>query len=181
STANHDIYEDSEGLHIGVQPPSSGTWVNYYAASQFVNAQAFHSTMTIPYTSTGDGVFNPGFYVEGSDYTAIVGCQPYADTTGYYWTLGQTDDAGSTWTTLYISSPSSLPQTQDCTVVTNGSNYLQVYLGGTVIFSSSSMSLNMPSPIRVFFQDDTSSSGMRYATFANYYAMASDKVKVTNA
>jgi len=180
SAASRNIFEDAQGLHIGVQSPSSGTWVNYYAGSQFVNAQVFHATMTIPYTSAADGVFNPGFYVEGSDYAAIVGCQPYADSTGYYWTLANTNDAGNTWTTLYISSPSSLPQTQDCTVVTNGSNVLKVYLGGTVIFSSTSMALGMPYPIRVFFQVDTSSSMMRLATFANYYATASEKVTVTN-
>jgi len=181
TATKYDLFEDAQGLHIGVQSPSSGTWVNHYAASTPANAQLFHATMTIPYTSVADGVFNPGFYVEGSDYAAIIGCQPYADWSGYYWTLQTSKDAGNTWTTLYISGTSTLPQTQDCTVVTNGSNFLEVYLGGTVIFSSTSMALNMPYPPHVFFQDDTSSGAMRYATFANFYETASDKVKVTNA
>jgi hypothetical protein len=181
TATKYDLFEDVQGLHIGVQSPSSGTWVNHYAASPFVNGQVFHATMTIPYTSVADGVFNPGFYVEGSDYAAIIGCQPYADWSGYYWTLQQSKDAGNTWTTLYISGTSTLPQTQDCTIVTNGSNLLKVYLGGTVIFSSTTMALNMPYPPHVFFQVDTSSSMMRYATFANFYETGSEKVTVTNA
>lgn len=177
----HDYYEDNLGLHLGVQSPGSGTWVNYYAASPFVDAQLFHAVITIPYNSVADGVFNPGLYVEGSDYAAIVGCQAFADWSGYYWTVQQTTDAGMTWTILYESTASSLPHTQDCTVVTNGSNLLKVYLGGSVVFSSTTMDLNMPYPLRVFFQDDTSSSSsMRYATYLDYYATTDENIRVIN-
>jgi hypothetical protein len=181
SASSYDYYENSQGLYIGVQSPSSGTWVNYYAGSPSVNAEVFNANITIPYTSVADGVVNPGFYVEGSNYSAIIGCQPYADNTGYYWELQTTANAGDTWKTLYISPPSSLPQTEDCTIVTNGSNYLEVYLGGTVIFSSTSMSLDMPTPFRAFLQVDSSSGSMRYGVFENYYATTSEDVTVTGA
>ena len=66
SAAQHNYYEDAQGLHLGVQSPSQGTWVNYYAGAPFVNAQVFHAVLTIPYTSMGgNDVFNPGLYVEG--------------------------------------------------------------------------------------------------------------------
>src|SRR6266571_5896726 len=182
SAALHNYYEDAQGLHLGVRAPSKGTWVNYYAGSPFVNAQLFHTVLTIPYTSLGAEVFNPGLYIEGSDYNGIIGCVAWADSTGYYWALQTTTDAGSTWKTLYQSGPSNLPQTQDCTVVTNGSNFLKVYLGGNVVFSGTTMTLKMPTPLLAFFQDDTSSSGsMHFATFLNYYATTNEKVTVTNA
>ena len=44
----YKYYEDSQGLHLGVRSPSSGTWVNYYAASPFGSAGLFHVTLTIP-------------------------------------------------------------------------------------------------------------------------------------
>src|SRR6267143_1928608 len=140
SAAKYNYYEDTQGLHLGVQSPSSGTWVNYYAGSPFVTAQVFHALLTIPYTSlVGNDVFNPGLYVEGSDYSGIIGCVAWADNTGYYWAVQTTNDAGSTWKTLYQAGPSNLPQTQDCTVVTNGSNLLRVYLGGNLVFSGATM------------------------------------------
>src|SRR3989442_7203832 len=183
SAAQHNYYEDAQGLHLGVQSPSQGTWVNYYAGTPFVNAQVFHAVVTIPYASMGgNDVFNPGLYVEGSDYNGIIGCVAWADNTGYYWAVQATTDAGSTWKTLYQSGPSNLPQTQDCTIVTNGSNFLKVYLGGNVVFSGTTMTLNMPAPLLAFFQDDSSSSGpMHYAVFLNYYATTNEKVTVTNA
>src|SRR5256712_9934526 len=179
----YNYYEDAQGLHLGVQSPSSGTWVNYYGGTPFVNAQLFHAVLTIPYTSMGrNDVFNPGLYVEGSDYNGIIGCVAWADNTGYYWAVQTSTDAGSTWKTLYQAGPSSLPQTQDCTVVTNGSNFLKVYLGGNLVFSGTTMTLKMPTPLLAFFQDDTSSpNSMHYATFFNYYATTNEKVTVTNA
>ena len=180
TAALHDYYEDSQGLHLGVQAPSSGQWVNYYAASVGANAHLFHAALTIPYASVADGVFNPGMYVEGSNYKGIVGCQAYADHTGYYWTVQSSIDAGSTWTTLYAPPKDSLPQTDDCTVMTNGNNYLKVYIGGNVVFSSTTMNLNMPTPLHAFVQADTSSSSMDYTTYRNYYSTTDENIQVVN-
>ena len=177
----YDYYEDSQGLHIGVQSPSSGQWVNYYAQPPQANSVLYHVLMTIPQTSISDGVFNPALYVEGSDFIPHVGCGGYADSTGYYWAVGQSPDAGQTYTMLYISNPSSLPHTQDCTIITNGNNYLKVYIGGKVVYSNSSMNLGMSRPFVTFVQTDTSSAiTMNYATFSNYYVTKGENVKVTN-
>ncbi|MGI0094609.1 MAG: fibronectin type III domain-containing protein, partial [Nitrosotalea sp.] len=176
----YDYYENSQGLHFGVQSPSSGQWVNYYAAAPKANAHLFHAALTIPYASVADGVFNPGLYVEGSNYDGIVGCQAYADHTGYYWIVQYSTDAGSTWNTLYAPPRDSLSQTEDCTVMTNGSNYLDVYIGGKIVFSSTTMNLNMPTPLHAFIQADTSSSSMDYTTYSNYYSTTDENIKVTN-
>jgi hypothetical protein len=181
TATNKNVFEDSQGLHVGVQSPSSGTWVNYYLDSQPANAQLFQAGLTIPYTSVADGVFNPGFYVESSSYTADIGCEAFADWSGYYWTVATTTDNGNTWTTLYQSTASSLPQTQGCSIVTNGNTFLKVYIGGVVVFSSSSMALQMSLPLHVVFQVDASSSTMRLATFANYFSTSGERVTMTNA
>src|SRR5207244_7511618 len=93
-----------------------------------------------------------------------------------------TTDVCATWKTLYYAGPSNLLQTQDCTVVTNVSNFLKVYLGGNLVFSGTTMTLKMPTPLLAFFQDDTSSSSsMHYATFFNYYATTNENMIVRNA
>jgi hypothetical protein len=181
TAATHDYYEDSQGLHIGVKSPSSGQWINYYAHLPQPDARLFHTTINIPDTTVADGVSNVGLYVEGSDYIPHVGCEAYADDTGYYWDVEQSSDAGNTYTILYISQPSSMPQTQDCTIITNGSNYLKVFIGSKMVFSSTTMSLGMSTPFIAFVQDDTSSSSaMHYATYSNYYVTANENIKITN-
>src|SRR6185312_3229773 len=145
------------------------------------NARLYHTTITIPDTTVSDGVSNIGLYVEGSDYIPHVGCEAYADSTGYYWDVEQSSDAGQTYNILYISQPNSLPQTQECTVITNGSNYLKVYIGNNLVFSSTTMNLGMSGPFVAFVQDDTSSSSsMHYATYRDYYVTSDEKIKVTN-
>ncbi|MDE1829101.1 MAG: fibronectin type III domain-containing protein [Thaumarchaeota archaeon] len=182
TTTSYNYYEDSQGLHIGVQSPQSGNWVNYYANPPQANAHLYHVTINIPQNSISDGVFNPGLYVEGSDYIPHVGCEAYADDTGYYWEVEYSSNAGQTYTTLYISGTSALPHTQDCTIITNGNNLLKVYIGGKSVFSSTTMNLGMSGPLVTFVQDDTSSStSMHYATFSNYYATTSQNIQITNA
>ncbi|HXU95123.1 MAG TPA: hypothetical protein VFP45_01680, partial [Candidatus Nitrosotalea sp.] len=173
-------YEDSQGLHIGVQAPQSGQWVNYYAHLSQPDARLFHTTITIPDTTVGDGVSNLGLYVEGSDYIPHVGCEAYADSTGYYWDVEQSSDAGQTYKILYISQPNSLPKTQDCTIITNGSNYLKVYIGNNLVVSSTTMNLGMSTPFIAFVQDDTSSNSMHYGIYQDYYVTSDENVQITN-
>ena len=177
----HDYYEDSQGLNLGVRAPQSGTWVNYYASLPQPNASLYHAHVTISDATVSDGVSNVGLYVEGSDYIPHVGCEAYADSTGHYWVVEQSSDAGETYSILYITQPNALPQAQDCTIITNGSNYLKVYIGGNLVFSSDTMNLGMSAPFIVFVQDDTSSSNsMHYATYNNYYATTDENVSVIN-
>lgn len=183
TATSHNYYEDSQGLHLGIKAPQSGQWVNYYALYSTLqpNANLFHAVVTIPDTIVPDGVSNIGLYVEGSDFIPHVGCEAYADSTGYYWIVEQSRDAGETYTILYITQPSSMPQTQDCTIITNGSNYLKVYISGNVVFSSNTMDLGMSTPLHTYVQDDTSSpSSMHYATYSDYYTTTSENIKVTN-
>jgi hypothetical protein len=181
TAALRDYYEDSQGLHLGIQSPGGDQWVNYYASAKHPNAYLFHSTITINDSIVPDGVSNVGLYVEGSDFVPHVGCEAYADWSGHYWVVEQSSDAGNTYDILYITPTSGRPLTQDCTIITNGDNYLKVYIGGDLVFSSTTMDLGMSAPLIAYFQDDTSSpSSMHYATYRDYYATTDEKILITN-
>ncbi|MDC8437718.1 MAG: hypothetical protein LV468_01810, partial [Candidatus Nitrosotenuis sp.] len=145
-----EYHEDSQGLHIGVQAPYSGKWVNYAAVSPATDASLFHAVVTNPYTFVSNGVFESGLYVVSSINSNFVGCIAVSDYSGHYWSVIQaygSDVIGSgIMTTLYQSPLNTEPLTQECTIITNGSNHLQVYLGGNLIVSRNDLVQRMPSP-----------------------------------
>lgn len=186
-----DYYEDSQGLHIGVQSPYSGKWVNYGLVSPDTTASLFHAVVTNNYTSVYDGnvgttasVFEAGLYVMSSN-SNYVGCIAVADFSGHYWAVHQARGSqiigSGIMTTLYQSPLNTMPLTQDCTIITNGNNSLKVYLSGNLVVSRNDMDLQMPTPFKALLQVDSSSPTMRYGTFFNYYATSSEEVTVTNA
>jgi hypothetical protein len=181
----HEYHEDSQGLHIGVQAPYSGKWVNYAAVSPVTDASLFHATVTNPYTTIPDGVFESGLYVISSDNSNFVGCMSVANYNGHYWSVIQaygSDVVGSgIMTTLYQSPLNTEPLTQECTIVTNGDNHLRVYLDGSLLVSRDDLVLNMPDPFRAMLQVDATSPTMHTGTYLNYYSTSSEAVTVTNA
>lgn len=73
------------------------------------------------------------------------------------------------------------PLTRDCTIITNGNNYLEIYLGGQLVYSNSSLSLNMPGPFNSYLEvQSTNSQSQHYASYLNYYAAKTQFVNVTN-
>lgn len=179
--------EDSGGLHIGVQPPAGGTWSGYYAVSGNTSATLFHAVVTLAYTSVPDNGFNTGIYVQtwNNDFIDYVGCLGVAVPQGYYWTVVQSYGViiGSQMiNTLYQSPLNTGPLTQGCTIITNGNNYLKVYLGGSVVVDRNNMTLNMPPPQQVYLEPQSSTaSSLLTGTYTDYYATSSEGVSVTNA
>jgi hypothetical protein len=147
----------------------------------------FHAVLTLPYKTIPDNIFNTGLYVQTSDSAFInyVACAAVVSTTGYYWAVIQATGpalGAVTTTNLWTSPMNTMPLTQDCTIITNGNNYLKVYLGGNVVYQSSSLMLNMPSPFNAFLEVQTNSaSAMRFGSYLSYYATLSEDVTVTNA
>lgn len=180
-----EYYEDSQGLHIGVQAPYSGKWVNHAAVSPVTDASLFHATVTNPYTSVSDGVFESGLYVISSTNSNFVGCIAAANYDGHYWSVIQaygSDVVGSgIMTTLYQSSLNTEPLTQKCTIITNGDNYLRAYLDGSLVVSRDDLVLRMPEPFRAMLQVDATSPTMHTGTYLDYYVTSSEAVTVTNA
>jgi hypothetical protein len=171
--------EDSQGMHIGSQSTVMLIdWSYDGAASPATAAALFHATVSLPYTSVPDGQANSGLYVEGQNAN-YVECGAVADQNGHFWIVATGSNVAST---ILFKSDLNQPTTQSCTVITNGSSYLKVYLGGNVVFSSSTLALGLTSPLKAYLQLGTSSMGsMRSGTFVSYYATQSELVTITNA
>ena len=181
--APYQYYEDSQGLHIGVQAPAN-MWAGYYAVSQ-PTAQVFHTVLTLPSSTIPSQYFNTGLYVQtGAAKINYVTCAGQVSSTGVYWAVGMaTGDANVAFqfTTLWQSAfGTNQPLTRDCTIVTNGNNFLTVYLDGTQVYTSSSLSLGYQSPFMVFLEPQTSySGGMLFSTYTDFYAAKSDSITIT--
>jgi len=117
----------------------------------------------------------------------VIACAADVTTSGYFWDVeaGQGPNVGGgnpPITLLWASPLNTGPLTQDCTIVTNGQNYLKIYLGGNVVYQSSSLTLNISSPFNSYLEVQTSSaSAMRYGTFYYYYSIFGENVTVTDA
>jgi hypothetical protein len=82
---------------------------------------------------------------------------------------------------LYVDSSANQPLTRDCTIVTNGQNYLAVYFDGTQVYQSSSQNLGYQMPFLFFLETQTSYTGAMFTgTFSDFYLASSDNVTVTN-
>lgn len=184
--AKYTYSEDSQGLHIGVRPATSGTWSGYYAVSRNTSATLFHAVVTLAYPSIPDNGFNTGMYVQTADSNFIdyVDCVAESIPQGYYWLVEQAYGViigSQVINTLYQSPLSSGPLKQDCTIITNGNNYLRVYLGGSLVVDRNNLTLNMPSPQRVYLEPQSStSSSLLTGTYTDYYATTGEGVRVTN-
>jgi hypothetical protein len=179
--------ENSSGFYLAIKSGTSGTWAGFFAKSPSTNGMLFHAFLKLPYATIPDNVFDTGLYVQTSNPNFIdyVACAAVVSPSGYYWSVVQAFGpalGALTTTNLWTSAPNTLPLVQDCTIITNGNNYLKVYLGGNVVYQSSSLTLNMPSPYNSYLEVQTdSASAMRLGNYAYYYADSSENVTVTNA
>ena len=63
------------------------------------------------------------------------------------------------------------PTTEDCTIVTNGSNLLQIYLGTTLEYSSTSAGLSMPEPFNAYLEVESNDANDGvYGEYTDYYS-----------
>ena len=142
--AKYSHSEDSNGLHISVEPATGGTWSGYYAVSPPTSATLYHAFVTLGYTSVPDNGFNTGIYVQtaNNDFIDYIGCLAVSVPQGNYWTVVQAYGVvvgSQVINTLYSSPINQGPLARDCTIITNGSNYLKVYIGGTVVVNRNNM------------------------------------------
>ena len=179
--------EDSQGMHIGVQSPAGGTWSGYYAHSPNSTAFLYHALVKLAYTSVPDNGFNTGIYVQtwNTDFIDYIGCLAVAVPQGYSWVVVQAYGVivgSQVINTLYQSPLNAMPLAQDCTIITNGNNFLRVYLGGNMVVNRNNLTLNMPLPLQSYLEPQTSTAGsMLFGTYTNYYETANEGVTVTNA
>lgn len=184
--APYDIFKDSQGFHVGVQSLADGEWAGFYGVTPNTDATLFHAVITTDRRTIPSNFYNNGLYVQTAASTDVnyVTCFADTGTAGTVWAvLSATGNAGGAtdFKTLWYDPSIDQPLTKDCTIITNGSNYLKVYLDGIKVYENSTMNLQMPGPFNAFLEPQTSYAGeMQYGTYKDYYAVSSETVKVTN-
>lgn len=186
----YDLSKDSQGLHLGVQSPSTGEWRGIYAVSPNTDATLFHSVITTDRRTNPPTVpstfYENGLYVQTAAITDVnyVVCTSDTSSFGTVWAVFSAtgNSFGATdFKQLWVDTSADQPLTRDCTIITNGDNYLKVYMDGIPVFESNTLDLKMPGPFNAFLEPQTSYAGdMQYGVYKDYYATKGETVKVTN-
>ena len=182
--APYSFYRDTSGLHIGMQAPRSGTWAGFFAESPNHNAQLWSSVITNPVRTIPTQYYENGMYVQTANgLINYVTCSTLTNNQATVWTIisttGNTRQATG-YDVLWMDNSGNQPLTRDCTMVTNGDNYLKVYLDGVMVYSSNTLKLQMPAPFNAYLEPETSYAGqMLIGTFTNYYVALGENVQVT--
>lgn len=183
--APYDFFKDLMGYHTGVQAPSNGTWAGIYAVSQKENATLFHSVITTPVSKIPNQFYENGMYVQTSQpMVNYVTCVAITGSAGTVWAVIYTNGNATQATQFHVlwtdTSPNQ-PLTRDCSLITNGDNYLKVYLDNIMVYTNSTLNLQMPMPFRVYLEPQSSYPGqLLNGTFLDYYVTTGEKIKVTN-
>ena len=185
--APYRYFENSTGLYLGIRAANSGQWAGIFAKTPSTNAYLFHAILTLPYATISNNVFNTGLYVQ-TTYNGLVNyvtCVAIVSQSGYYWSVvlaTGSQDGAEHFTTLWADQSSNQPLTRECTIITNGENYLKVYLDGVSVYSNSTLELTMPAPFYAFVEvQTTTSSKMRFGAYADYYATLNNDIRLMNA
>ncbi|TLY12274.1 MAG: hypothetical protein E6K84_06960, partial [Thaumarchaeota archaeon] len=190
-----DIYKDSQGLHIGEPGPDHVTFGNdaysgFYAVSPWTNAVLVHAVLTATDQPVPDHNFQNQLEIFASGPNInYLSCFAMTDSSGRYWKLvhGYGDSVEAhTFDFLWQDTSANQPITRECTMITNGRNYLRVYVDNVLVYSNGALSLNMPAPFQYylitmnsFSGSATSPDGTRYGVFRDYYLTSDESITVT--
>jgi Fibronectin type III domain len=183
--APYDIYKDTLGLHIGVQAQSSGKWAGFFAVTPNTNAAVFHSVIANPVRTIPRDSYENGLYVQTSQpLINYVTCVSLTNNQATVWaivnTVGNANQA-TKFTVLWLDNSPNQSLTRDCTIITNGNNYLKVYLDGVMVYSSNNLNLQMPAPFNAYLEPETSYAGkLLYGIYSDYYATSDENIQITN-
>lgn len=183
--ASYVYNEDTQGFHIGVQAPSNGTYAGYYAVSPSSNAMLFHAVLTTPVRTVPYGDFQNGLYVQTTQAPVnYVTCVSITNNIGTVWALVHTYGSpyGSlVFDALWVDDSANQPLTRDCTIITNGHNYLKLYMDNALVYSSNTLALGMPAPFNAFLEPQTSYDGAQlFGTYNDFYSALGENVKIMN-
>ncbi|HEX5456881.1 MAG TPA: fibronectin type III domain-containing protein [Candidatus Nitrosotalea sp.] len=183
--APYSFSRDTQGLHIGMQAPSSGTWAGFFAESPNTNAVLFHSIVTTPVRTIPNQDYENGMYVQTANgLINYVTCVSLTNSQDTVWaiinTYGTTDHA-TKFTVLWMDNAPNQSLTRDCSIITNGQNYLKVYMDGNMVYSNNNLNLQMPAPFNTYLEPETSYAGQfLIGSFQDYYVTSDETIKVTN-
>ena len=183
--APYDIFKDTLGLHIGVQAKSSGKWAGFFAVTPNTNAAVFHSVIANPVRTIVKDSYENGLYVQTSQpLINYVTCVSLTNNQATVWaivnTVGNANQA-SKFTVLWLDNSTNQSLTKDCSIITNGNNYLKVYLDGVMVYSNNNLNLQMPAPFNAYLEPETSYAGkLLYGIYSDYYATLDENIQITN-
>ena len=185
-----DVSQSTEdGLVLGIKSPVRGNWVGYFAMSRDDNATLYHTVLTVPNKILPIWSFSTGMYIQTTTTAGkinYVACVGDASPLGVVWSI-ESGIGNSTDVTyhqsLWNSTEHSIAKTttRDCTIITNGSNYLKAYIDGNMVYSSDKLDLQMPKPFNSYLEVQTTIDDMLYGKFRDYYSTTDENVKVINA
>jgi hypothetical protein len=180
-----DLFKDSEGLHVGVETPTNGTYAGYYAVTGPADAKLFHAVITTPVRTISGDFFQNGLYVQTWDGRInYVTCVSITSTAGTSWhivrTFGDTNEA-TFFEVLWSDTTPNQPLTRDCTIITDGVNYLKMYLDGVEVYDNDNIDLQMPGPFLYFLEPQNSHAQMLYGIYKDFYMTTDETIKLVNA
>src|SRR5438309_10337400 len=194
--APYDFYKDPQGLHIGVQSTGNDTngqpkWAGFYALAPGTNAALFHAVVSTPVRTIPSfaDFYENTLYVQTSvnapnALVNYIACG--ANTSGWntLWAVySATGDANSATTTtpLFVDNHTDQSLTRDCTIITNGSNYLKVYLDGVMVYTNNNLNLQMQEPFNAVLEPQSSYAGqLLEGIYKDYYVTTDENIQVTN-
>ncbi len=182
--APHDHYTDADGLHIGVQSPGSGIYAGHFAMIPPTNGTLFHTEITSPRSYISDGYLQNGLSVQGSDGSSnYLTCVSIISESGKTtWALTRTyvnDEGISQFEVLWSDENPSL--TRECSIITNGNNFLRVYLDDIEVFVKYDMNLQMTEPFLSFLETQSSYPVEKlYGTFSDSYVTKGATIQLLN-
>jgi hypothetical protein len=179
-----DLFTDSQGLHVGVNPQVNGTYAGYYAVTGPVDAKLFHAVITTPVRTISGDFFQNGLYVQTHDGRInYVTCVSITSTAGTSWhiirTFGNFNQA-TDFQVLWSDTTPNQPLTRDCTIITNGINYLKMYIDGVNVYTNSTIDLQMPGPFLYFLEPQNSHAQMLYGVYNDFYMTKNETIKVAD-
>ncbi|WP_268543964.1 Ig-like domain-containing protein [Candidatus Nitrosotenuis cloacae] len=179
-----DLFKNSQGLHVGVNPPVNGTYAGYYAVTGPINTKLFHAVITTPVRTISGDFFQNGLYVQTWDGRInYVTCVSITSTAGTSWHIIRTfgnETQATQFEVLWSDLSANQPLTRDCTIITNGVNYLKIYLDGIKVYENSNIDLQMPGPFLYFLEPQNSHAQMLYGIYHDFYTTTDETIKVTN-
>ena len=186
--ASFAFSRDTQGLHIGVQAPHNGTWAGYYAVTKDTKAMVFHSIVSTPLQTIPSNVnwYENGMYVQnGTANVSYVVCTSNTSIVGTQWVVASVkgNAFGSISENVLWASPMTLtePTTRDCTIITNGTNYLKVILDGVKVFENNALDLGMTHTPVTFLEPQTNYAGQLLSgSYKNFFVASDVNIKVTN-
>jgi hypothetical protein len=146
----------------------------------------YHSVLSVPFKTVDNHWWDTGMYIQTSEPKInYVTCSAAVDTDHVTWAVVSTKgnaDIATQFHTLWSDDSPNQPYTRDCTIVTNGSNLLQVYLDNKLVYSNNTLNLQMPSPFNAYLEVQTSTASRELSSnYADFYSTAGQFLKVTGA